>query len=75
MSSAATLQDRLADAILEVLEDSLVGNNWPRLVAREALRHLAAELTAHEQLAGRPLAYTDAIAFLCGQSNSQPSEK
>lgn len=76
MSSAVdSLQDRLTAAIVEVLEDGLVGDDWPRLVAREALLHLAAELTAHEQLAGRPLTYADAITFLCGQVHSQPPKK
>lgn len=64
MSSVDTLQDRLTCAILEVLEDANVGDDWPQRVAQEALLHLAAELTAHEQLAGRPLALTDAVQFL-----------
>jgi hypothetical protein len=64
MSSIDTLHGRLTGAILEVLEDSLVGEDWPQQVAREALLHLAAELTAHQQLVGRPLALFDAVQFL-----------
>jgi hypothetical protein len=60
----ATLEGRLAAAILEVLENSSVGKDWPQQVAREALLHLAAELTAHQQLVGRPLAFYDAVQFL-----------
>ena len=64
MSNPVTLQDRLTAAIKEVLEDAEVGDDWPQRVAQEALLHLAAELTAHEQLAGQPLAFTDAVKFL-----------
>lgn len=63
MSGLATLQARLTAAIVEVLESS-VGDDWPQRVAREALLHLAAELTAHEQLAKRPLTLADAVKFL-----------
>ena len=66
MSSTETLQDRLAWAILEIMDSAVIGDDWPHRVADEVLLQVAAELTAHEQLAGRPLAYTDAITFLCG---------
>ena len=64
MSALATLQARLTAAIVEVLENSSVGDDWPQRVAQEALLHLAAELTAHEQLAKRPLTLADAVKFL-----------
>ncbi len=62
--SNATLQNRLTAAIVEVLEDGLVGDDWPQRVAQETLLHVAAELTAHEQLAERRLTLTDAVQFL-----------
>jgi hypothetical protein len=60
----ATLEGRLTAAILEVLENSEVGGDWPQRVAREVLLHLAAELTAHEQLAMRSLTLADTVQFL-----------
>jgi hypothetical protein len=60
----ATLEGRLTAAILELLENGEVGNDWPQRVAREVLLQLAAELTAHEQLAERSLALVDAVQFL-----------
>jgi hypothetical protein len=60
----ATLKGRLTAAILELLENGEVGNDWPQRVAQEVLLQLAAELTAHEQLAKRPLTLADAAQFL-----------
>ena len=64
MSSIDTLHGRLTAAIVEVLEDGSVGDDWPQRVAQEVLLHLAAELTAHEQLAKRSLTLVDAVKFL-----------
>jgi hypothetical protein len=60
----ATLTGRLTAAILELLENGEVGNDWPQRVAQEVLLQLAAELTAHEQLANCPLMLRDAVQFL-----------
>jgi hypothetical protein len=74
MSIQETTQDTLTDrlvstatiAIVEMECDTIDDSpgSWigPTVLAIQA--HLAAELIAHEQLAGRPLALQDSTAFL-----------
>ena len=71
-SDPTTTQDTLTDrlmsaatiAIVEAdeIEDGL--GSWIRPTVLAIQAHLAAELIAHEQLAGRPLTLQDATAFL-----------
>jgi hypothetical protein len=66
-----TLTDRLVStatiAIVEMECDTIDDSpsSWIRPTVGAILEHLAAELIAHEQLAGRPLTLQDAAAFLC----------
>lgn len=63
-----TLTDRLVStatfAVLECEEISNSPGSWLRSVALNIQGILAAELVAHEQLAGRPLSLQDAVAFI-----------
>jgi hypothetical protein len=72
MSISDTTQDTLTDrlvstATIAIVECETVDNSpgsWIRPTVLAIQAHLAAELIAHEQLAGRPLALQDATAFL-----------
>jgi len=63
-----TLTDRLAStattAIIEADEIEDGPGSWIRSLCLAIQEHLAAELIALEQLAGRPLSLQDATAFL-----------
>ena len=64
-----TLTDRLVStATIAIVECETVDNSpgsWIRPTVLAILEHLAAELIAFEQMAGRPLTLQDAAAFLC----------
>jgi hypothetical protein len=72
MSISDTTQDTLTDrlvstATIAIVECETVDNSpgsWIRPTVLAIQAHLAAELIAHEQLAGRPLTSQDATAFL-----------
>jgi hypothetical protein len=74
MSISDTTQDTLTDrlvstatiAIVEMECDTIDDSpsSWIRPTVKAILEHLAAELIAFEQMAGRPLALQDAAAFL-----------
>ena len=68
MSTHDTTTDRLAStatvALLECEEISTSPGSWLRPVVLSIQGILAAELIAHEQLAGRPLSLQDAVAFI-----------
>jgi hypothetical protein len=63
-----TLTDRLVStatiAIMEADEIDDGPGSWIRPTVTAIQEHLAAELVALEQLAGRPLTLQDAVAFL-----------
>ena len=63
-----SLTDRLVStatvAVLECEEISNSPGSWLRPVVLSIQGILAAELIAHEQLAGRPLSLQDAVAFV-----------
>jgi len=63
-----TLTDRLAStatiAIVECETIDDAAGSWIRPLVTAIQQHLAAELTAHEQLAKRTLSLQDATAFL-----------
>jgi hypothetical protein len=73
MSISDTTQDTLTDrlvstATIAIVECETVDNSpgsWIKPTVLAILEHLAAELIAQEQLAGRPLTLQDAAAFLC----------
>jgi hypothetical protein len=72
MSIPDTTQDTLTDrlvstatiAIVEADEIEDGPGSWIRPTVLAIQAHLAAELVAYEQLAGRPLSLQDAVAFL-----------
>jgi hypothetical protein len=72
MSISDTTQDTLTDrlvstATIAIVECETVDNSpgsWIRPTVLAIQAHLAAELIAHEQLAGRLLTLQDATAFL-----------
>jgi len=63
-----TLTDRLVStATIAIVECEAVDDfagSWIRPIVAAIQEHLAAELIAHEQLAGRPLTLQDVVAFL-----------
>ena len=63
-----TLTDRLVStatiAIIECESTSNAPGSWIRPTVEAVQQHLAAELTALEYLAGRPLSLQDAVQFL-----------
>jgi hypothetical protein len=73
MSISDTTQDSLTDrlvstATIAIVECETVDNSpgsWIRPTVTAILEHLAVELVAFEQMAGRPLTFQDAAAFLC----------
>lgn len=72
MSTHDTTHDALTDrlvstATIAIVEADTVDDgpgSWIRPMVTAIQEHLAAELTAHEQLAGRPLSLQDAVKFL-----------
>jgi hypothetical protein len=72
MSGADTTQDTLTDrlvstatiAIVEADEIEDAPGSWIRPTVLAVQAHLAAELIAYEELAGRLLSLQDAVAFL-----------
>jgi len=63
-----TLTDRLvSSATIAIMEADQVDDrpgSWIRLMVQEVQSLCAAELIAHEQMAGRLLTLQDAVAFL-----------
>ena len=66
-----TLTDRLVStATIAIVECETVSNSpgsWIRPTVTAILEHLAVELIAYEQMAGRTLTFQDAPAFLCAE--------
>ena len=63
-----TLTDRLVStATIAIVECELIDDgpgSWIRPTVEAIQHHLAAELTALEQMAGRPLSLQDAVKFI-----------
>ena len=63
-----TLTDRLVStATIAIIECESIDNSpgsWIRPTVEAVQQHLAAELTALEYLAGRPLSLQDAVQFI-----------
>ena len=74
-SDPTTTQDTLTDRLVSTATIAIVEmecgtiddspSSWIRPTVLAILEHLVAELIAFEQMAGRPLTFQDAPAFLC----------
>jgi hypothetical protein len=59
------LLDRTVSAMTEAIAEADNSDTWIKHMAQHTLLHLAAELIALEELAGKPLSLQDAAHFLC----------
>ena len=72
MSTHDTTQDTLTDRLVSTATIAIVecetiddaAGSWIRPTVQACQQHLAADLIAHEQLAGRSLSLQDAVKFI-----------